>query len=489
VAAEAGQHLTPGTATFAAGAPTNDEAGASPEGSAPVDATQVKTRKVYPAQEHGSVDVPLEDLLTDGELDLYPEVTGNNLFTIVLSKDKLVFRAGRFVGQIPVNDRVMIDVRPRVPFANLERVLRAANQEPLSLAPHARRYVEHTVGTPSMLQSLADSLVNALAAVEVGGLHRQYLRRTADTSFPRGRILMSETMRRQEARGMHHRASVSWFEPSVDTPTNRCAKHAVWYLARRFEGVGRSAENRRRLASLNRLYQMFGGVALDPTLSFLSDPLVEDPRRLPANRAYYERALRLAAMIARGSGVAFGKRGGEVELASLAVNLEDAFEEYLRVVLASGLRVSSPDVRVLDGNRTGPGGGGKNLFDTSSPDDLGRKSPATPDIVLRGSSSAGDTPDNLAVFDVKYKVYTPRAARDDVNQTVTYAASYGSSVAVIVHPHHEKSNHGLHAVGRVGNIILYQYGFDLSAYDLSKEEENFVVCIRNLACVDRSQSQ
>lgn len=480
MAAEAGQNRTPNTAASSEVAPTNDKAVASPEG-APGDATQVKARRVYSAEEHGSVGVPLEDLFTDGELDLYPEVIGNNLFTIGLSKDKLVFRAGRFVGQIPVNDRVMIDVRPRVPFANLERVLRVADQELLSLAPHTRRYAEHAIGTPSLLQSLAETLVDALAVVEAEGLHRQYLRRTADTSFPRGRILMSETMRRHVARGMHHSAAVSWFEPSVDTPANRCAKHAIWYLARRFEGARRNPVNRRLLTNLNRLYQMFGGVALDPTLGFLSDSLVEDPRGLPANRSYYERALRLAAMIARGSGVAFGQRGGEVELASLTVNLEDTFEKYLRAVLSWGLSDSLPDMRVLDGNLIAPKGGGKNLFATTRSDDLGKKSPATPDIVLRWYNTDASKNNHPVVIDVKYKVYRPRADREDVNQMVTYAASYGSPVAMIAHPYQEKSKHGLHAVGRVGSIALYQYGFDLSALDLDAEEAAFVSSVRDLA--------
>ena len=404
------------------------------------------------------MDIPLEELLTYGELDLYAEVTGHNLFTITLSKDKLVFRAGRFVGQIPINDRVLIDVRPRVPFTNLERVLGITDQEPLSLAPHTRRYTEHPVGTPSLLQSLAESLVYSLASVEAEGLHRQYIRRTADTSFPRGRIMMSETMRRHEARGMHHRAAVSWFEPSVDTPANRCVKYAIWHLARRFEGIRRSPENTRLLENLSRLYGMFDGTTLDPTLRFLSDKLVEEPQRLPANRAYYERPLRLAAMVARGYGVAFGHRGGEVELASLVVNLEDAFEEYLRFVLASGLQNSLPEVRVLNGNLSTPKGGGKNLFKTTSRDDLGAKSPATPDIVLRRSDAKDQESEYPAIFDVKYKVYRPRADRGDINQTVTYAVSYGSPVALIVHPHQKKSKPGLHRVGRVGNLNLYQYG-------------------------------
>lgn len=149
-------------------------------------------------------------------------------------------------------------------------------------------------------------------------------------------------------------------------------------------------------------------------------------------------------------------------------------------MLATGLRGSFPDVRVLDGNLTGPGGGGKNLFDTPSPDDLGTKSPATPDIVLRRSNSAGDTDENLTVFEVKYKVYTPRAGRDDVNQTLTYAASYGAPVAVIAHPHQGKSKHGLRTVGRVGGVTLYQYGFDLSADDLEQEESAFVSSVQAL---------
>ncbi len=419
----------------------------------------------------------------------YPEVTGKNLFDIDLRKDRLVFRAGRFVGQIPVNERVAIDVRPRVPFANLERVLRIVNQEPLSLAPHSRRYAEHVVGAPSLLQSLADGLVDALVSVEAAGLHRQYVRRSADTSFPRGRILMSETMRRHEARGMHHRAAVSWFEPSVDTPTNRCVKHAIWYLAQRFRGAGRGAENRRRLTNLNRLYHLFGGVALDQRLDFLSDPLVNDPRRLPAIRSYYERAIRLAVMIARNSGVAFGERGGEVELASLVVNLEDAFEEYLRVVLASRLVDYLPDIRVLDGNlNETEGGGGKNLFATARQNDLGIESPVTPDIVLRRSTSDGTEPENPVVLDVKYKIYKPRAARDDVNQTMTYAASYGSPVAIIAHPHQEKSKRGLQTVGRVSGTTLYQYGFDLAAEDLHNEEDDFVKSVRKLICVDNAET-
>lgn len=486
MATEPGQDLVADAAHTVNGAPPAEAAAALADGT-PEDA-EAGARKVYPAKEHGSVNVPLEDLLIDGALDLYPEVTGKNLFDVDLRKDSLVFRAGRYIGQIPVNDRVMIDVSPRVPFANLERVLGVAGKAPLSLAPHTRPYAEHAISTPSLLQSLAESLVDALAAVEAEGLHRQYLRRIADTSFPRGRILVSETVRRHHARGMHHRAAVSWFEPSVDTPPNRCVKHALWYLARRFQGARRSPENRRLLADLNRLYLMFGGVSPDPALGFLSDPLVEDPRGLPSNRAYYERALRLAAMIARGSGVAFGRRGGEVELASLAVNLEDAFEEYLRLTLASGFRDSLPGVRVLDGNRTGQDGGGKNLYDTDGPDDLGTESPATPDIVLRrskGGDSEGECP---AVFDVKYKIYKPRADRDDVNQTVTYAASYGAPVAVIAHPHQEKAERGLCKVGRVGNITLYQYGFDLSADRLDDEEATFVSSVRNLVLGDDSAS-
>ena len=42
----------------------------------------------------------------------------------------------------------------------------------------------------------------------------------------------------------------------------------------------------------------------------------------------------------------FRERGGEVELASLVVNLKNAFENYLRAILFSRLSDDLPDVQV-----------------------------------------------------------------------------------------------------------------------------------------------
>jgi hypothetical protein len=51
---------------------------------------------------------------------------------------------------------------------------------------------------------------------------------------------------------------------------------------------------------------------------------------------------------------------------------------------------------------------------------------------------------------------------------------------MIAHPHQKRSKRGLHTVGRVGSIVLYQYGFDLSADDLEEEEKAFVSSVRKL---------
>lgn len=479
----AGNSLAADGPTSAANMPASGDAQAYGEEPTP-GAMQGNGRKSYPVEEHGVVSVPFEDLMTNGTLDLYPEVTGKNLFSVGLSKDSLVFRAAGYVGKIPVNDRVLIEVQPRVPFANLERVLRISLREPLSLAPHKRSYAEDARPTPSLLRSFADALVGALAAVEAGGLHRQYVRETADTSYPRGRILMSETMRRHEARGIHHRATVSWFEPSVDTAPNRCLKYAVWYLARQFQHAGRDPDNRALVGRLSRLYRLFDGVRLDTRRDFLSSPLILDPGKLPSTRAYYYQALRLATIIARDSGVAFGERGGDVDLTSMVVNLEKVFEEYLRLVLAGRLDDARIGIRVLDGNDTGFGGGAKRLFDIKNQDEIGKKRNATPDIVLRRSDADESSARHPAILDVKYKIFEPGADRDDIDQVVTYGASYGAPNLVIAHPHHKKSKHGLQTVGRIGSMALYQYAFDLSADRLDEEEEAFASSVGSLIADD-----
>ncbi len=421
------------------------------------------------------MNVPLSDLMVGSRLDLYPEVQGKDYFGIHLSGDRLVFQARGIIGLIPINDAVAIDIRPRLPVENLERLLSVSGVAPISLSRYPRRYSAHEIQPGSLLDVLAQALIESLSDIEVSGLFRQYIERLEDTSFPRGRILFNQTMLRHEAHGLRYRVTGSWFESSLDNAPNRCLKYAIWSLAQRYSSIKLDGARRRILAELNRVYHLFRSVTLDGARGFLRDVLVADPERLPSIRAYYRDPVQLATAIAQNQGVVLAGPRGAILLATLLLSLQEIFEVYLREVLKSSFRTLNPTLEVLDGNKAGAGGGRKPLFD-GEPSDF-----ATPDIVVRDAGRRGSSEAYPVIVDVKYKKITSRPDRNDVNQVIAYGASYRAPKVVLVHPLAEGARHGLLPLGRIGPLAIYDYGFDLAAGELAEEERVFSESMFKLA--------
>src|SRR5216684_7817826 len=85
---------------------------------------------IYDCQERHAVNLPLDHvLLPNGKLDILPAVMSKGYFDIDYRGDALSFVAGRYVGLIPINDRVLIDVKPKVPVKNLLRLIDIAGEE------------------------------------------------------------------------------------------------------------------------------------------------------------------------------------------------------------------------------------------------------------------------------------------------------------------------------------------------------------------------
>lgn len=406
-------------------------------------------RKPYEVEEHEAIEIPLSDLMEGDRLHLYPEVTRKNYFRVYFKDDRLLFQAGGFVGLIPVNPRVAIFVRQRVPVRNLERLIAVAEHAPVSLAPHERSYAVHEESNPSLLDLLARAFLASLSVVEAEGLYREYEQTVEDTSFPRGRILMGQTVHRHAARGVSNRITASWFAQSIDTAPNRCLKYAIWYLAGRYNSVRLNRAGAKSiLYELNRVYHLFNGVELDRSRRFLDDSLVADPGRLPSIRAYYRNTINLASTIIRDQGVTFDGRGDDVLMASFLINMETVFESYLRVVLRRRLESLSPKVKVLDGNKSGSHGGKKLLFD-EAPSEI-----ATPDIVIGMTTRSATAPQYPLLIEVKYKKIRGAPERSDINQAISYATSYRAPHVVLAHPRVEGSKHGLHILGRIERTVF-----------------------------------
>ena len=133
-------------------------------------------RSVYACEEHGEVDVSIGELLTNGALDIYEEIANRGFFDINHRRGRLILRATKFVGLIPLSDRVAIHVRPKVPIANLAYMICRAGMAPDALKNVMRTYAtaDKNVDAPEVLYR--DAFLRALGALEKQGLLKQYVR-------------------------------------------------------------------------------------------------------------------------------------------------------------------------------------------------------------------------------------------------------------------------------------------------------------------------
>jgi 5-methylcytosine-specific restriction enzyme subunit McrC len=432
-----------------------------------------KHPRVYHVREYEPVDVPLSDLLdARGRLRLNSDVEAKGYFTVQLVKGLVRLQARGFVGLIPLNDRVVIDVKPRVPVASLGRLLRISGYIPSSLGAE-RAYAKDPAWNESLVDLYARWLVSRIDVIASAGLLRIYDRREETSSFPRGRIRTEATHTRLRPRGVRHRAVSSWFERTADNPANRCLKYAVWFLAGRLSIMGsRTASRRELLQRLNTLYGLFSSIPLDHSLAFLDDPFVSGARRLPSLREYYRPALDLGVAIIRRHAMDIEAKHQIFDLPSLVLDMNKIFESYVRNTLQVEEAKVNLEVEILDGNTAGK----KLLFDDPPSED------ATPDIVYRDGD--GRWPLVIEVKNVPVEGGSSRAA---IEQVITYAATYRCSCVVLAHPRgtHQTWS-GLRLQGNIGELAVYQYGFDLGAEDLESQEREFRVAMLDLCLSAKS---
>lgn len=427
----------------------------------------VTSPRIISVKEHEPLSVSLAGLLDDsGRLRLNREIEEKGYFAAYLKNGRLRLQATGYVGHIPLNDQIVVNVTPRVPVANLSRMLRLSGEVPTGLT-RTRGYATTESWNDSLLDIYASALIRHVESIASGGLLREYQRREEVSTFPRGRILMTESAVRLRPRGITHAVAVSYFHRTTDNPANRCLKYAIWFLAGRYARLRQRTGPARRLHQrLNVLYALFEGVELDHRLDFLRDPEVRGARPLPALRAYYRDALDLAVTIVRRHGVEIETHGESVSLPSLILNMNKVFEAYLRNVLGRYARENAWSPRVLDGNADGK----KPLFDEEPSAD------ATPDIVLRGPDGG-----HPAVIEVKNVPVEGPSKRESIEQAVTYGVSYRCQHVVLAHPRGVSGpDPGLRLLGRMAELRLYQYIFDLDADDLASEDDRFGEAIGTL---------
>lgn len=437
-------------------------------------------RRVVACPEYGRIQVdPAEVLRADGRLALAPGVLDRYVRADFKDSEVRLFALG-VTGLFPLTDAITVQVRPRFPLHNLTHMVSTCGYVPTALSA-LREYRPTGTSDDWLLEVMADSLLAGLDAIAANGLLRAYRRRAEVSAYPHGRIDVTNTVLRQAARGVRHRADYSWFERTVDNPPNRCLKSAVTHLYRRYVDAPRRSGTQARIERLGDALHLLRNVTTETRPTTLSDAEVRGSRLLPGARAYYRPVLDLAVAILTGRGISLDAPGSSVSLPSLLVKTDDLFEDYVRLSLQRAFNLDDV-VRVLDGN-VDPG---KVPLYEEQPKPTHHRLPphvslsggtenAEPDLVFRAADGS-----HPLVADVKYTNVKRHADRSEVEQVVLYGVRYRSPVVMTIHPRRADSTKGLHLSGHIGSLIIMQYRVDLGAEDLEGEMRDLAQSIRVL---------
>ena len=454
---------------------------------------------VVECAEYEHVDIDTTLWLSDGfETKFHSEIDGRDILRANFKKGVLKLQATSYVGVIPLNDQVVVRVKPRVPIANLTRMVIETGHNVLPLRALLRDYSGRGTADDWAMDIYTDALLDHLDVILDAGLLRAYARREDEGHFPHGRIDFTRTVQRFAARGVDNKASYSWFERTIDTPANRCLKAAMEAVHEHLSNARSNPRkgDRVRLARLAGQFHAFEEVSDDSDFRFLDDPEVLGLVPLPDPRAYYRPALDLSVLMLQGVGFALELGGHDVQLSSLLIDTNELFETFVRVSLQKQAKKLGWPVAVLNGNDDGK----VNLYDVPDPLPAPFGEPmkalasidpgkAQPDIVLRALD--GTFP---LVAEVKNTAHGRTAQSDDVlpdrkevEQAVTYALRYGRDLALLIHPW-IRGTKGLVYVGRVRSVDVYDYRLDLSSDErLDAELADMAAKVGGLAGLSQSQ--
>lgn len=295
--------------------------------------------RVIEAIERQPVTIPIKEVMgDDGLFSFVPEVKEKGYFDIDYRKNELVIIAGNYIGQVPLTEDIVIHVTPKVPIANLARIIGIASQPIRCLDFFRRKYRLEGSASNNLLEAMCRSLLSSLKELDAEGVYREYGIRNDNCTSLRGRLDIAEYIRVSIAKAQRTSIPCSYYELSIDTLFNRVIKRAIYEIG--FALSRNESENAKLLRELAYFSDIFNSVPLDKSSALAEKARDELARKhIPDLRRYYLDILDVCLIILEGSGVELVDQHGNAEMHSLVVNLEDAFEQYLRQVLRASIKL------------------------------------------------------------------------------------------------------------------------------------------------------
>lgn len=325
----------------------------------------------------------------------------------------------QYVGFILLPTARLIEIRPKVTigvlFAMLAKAHGLADFEP-DPAGHAT-----VTGLFEFVVEIFTSQVEDLVA---RGILRSFNECRDELRAPRGKILVTETIRCRPAVRDQHWCQFTEFTP--DIIENRILELTCQTLMpfpyRKIPGLS---------TRLRRLLRALADVTLDPNAADSFDELVY--HRL---NEHYRPTLSVARMLLAHLSPS-GVRGKSQFLAFL-VDMNKLFEDYLTAILRERLAASELSLIAQD---------------QSHRLDLDRQLPVKPDVVIYCDASP------CLAIDAKYRTKGPGS---DAYQALAYCHALGIPKALLVYPASENVAPARHRIRPAGEIEVRTQTLDLS---------------------------
>jgi 5-methylcytosine-specific restriction endonuclease McrBC regulatory subunit McrC len=389
-----------------------------------------------------------------GNLDLYEEVAQKGYFDIDFRQGNLVVKATRFVGLIPLSDKVAIQVSPKAPIGNLLYLVARSGLQVRGIERFIRGY-QTDRQVKNIEEVYAESFLSALSSLRRIGPMRQYRSRATDREL-RGRLLFSESVKRNYATGTRRHPVFDVTDFTSDIEENRILKKTAERLKRHFLQRG----GKKAFIVAKELDLVIQTLGASGTSSIVPQDVVRRIpimlRRLPTSHRFYEPALWLSYLIALNRAVRMDEIG-PTKFETIVLDVSAVFEEYVRRLLLEARSGSFAGIEVVDGNKVPVP-----LFVR------GVSHPTHPDYYFRRGGAV------FALADAKYKS-DPTA--QDRYEVLAFCEALGVQRAVIICPRIQSeprvSHHGTTRSGRVMTIIR----IDLASNDLNDEEQIFIAAL------------
>lgn len=413
---------------------------------------------VLSGQERNSLKVPLDVFINDDGTLKFHETVDRGLIEVRQGAQGLELKLGGIVGRLAITKTHVIDISPKFSMGNLARLM-AISDERLSNRVEVDRLYSLSNPNGFLPELLIKSFAQYLEKSVQEGLHRQYIKKISSTSV-RPKVNFNKSAQQFWSRGKLTEAITEQFQFDYDNIENQILKAACLIaISLSKSTIGMSAD----IAIFADTLRSLDRVSIERPQALLERFSISGSR-IPSFKTNLHKSVEIAIELIKRSGILYDRFDGSISLPSYLLNLEDAFESYVRNVLRSGLSKKTNSIQIGDGNETK---WQKPLFD----DNAGSK--AQPDFIVQ---LAGESTPKL-IGDVKYK---RKVAVEDRYQIISHALSYKCKLAIIVTPSLHGETSKLTRVGKLGpssnEIEIYEHRMDLSG-DMIQEEDTLCKAI------------